>query len=134
MKSHATGRAISYDGNRFNRTAATAPLFNYLAVIGQLALGVAIGSLMSGIAFSIAGLRGSRATGLLQAAVAAIMTVAALLAALGKAWRSLRIRAAEALRAETPPRAPAGSAAGCRRGVMPVQTCASDAYLRPRAT
>jgi hypothetical protein len=66
----------------------------------QLALGLIVGTLLSGSLFSVTGLSLGRATALLLA-VAAIMLVVGLLAAIGPARRSLRIQVTEALRAET---------------------------------
>jgi predicted permease len=65
----------------------------------QLALGVLVGSLLSGAAFSNAGFSLARATALLLA-VAALMLIVGLLAALGPARRSLRIQTIEALRTD----------------------------------
>jgi putative ABC transport system permease protein len=68
-------------------------------VVRQLALGMLVGSLVSGVLFSTTGLGVQRATALLLA-VAAIMMVVGLFAALGPARRSLRIQVTEALRAD----------------------------------
>jgi putative ABC transport system permease protein len=68
-------------------------------VLRQLALGVLVGSLLSGALVSIAGFGPERAAGLLLA-VAALMLVVGLLAALGPARRSLRIQVMEALRTD----------------------------------
>ena len=68
-------------------------------VLRQLALGISVGSLLSGLVISTADLGPILATWLLLA-VATIMLVVGLLAALGPARRSLRIDAAEALRTE----------------------------------
>jgi len=68
-------------------------------VLRQLALGIGVGSLLSGLVISTADLSPILATWLLLA-VATIMLVVGLLAALGPARRSLRIDAAEALRTE----------------------------------
>ena len=65
----------------------------------QLALGLLVGSLLSGAVFSSAGFSIGRATALLLA-VAVLMLMVGLLAALGPARRSLRIQAIEALRAD----------------------------------
>ncbi|MCA1650433.1 MAG: hypothetical protein LC753_09175, partial [Acidobacteria bacterium] len=68
-------------------------------VMRQLALGLLIGSVLSGALFSSAGFDFRGATALLLA-VAALMLVVGLLAALGPARRSLRIEAIEALRTD----------------------------------
>jgi hypothetical protein len=65
----------------------------------QLALGLAVGSLLSSTAFLILGLDFATAAGLLIA-VAGIMSLVGLLAAAGPARRGLRVSASEALRAE----------------------------------
>jgi ABC-type antimicrobial peptide transport system permease subunit len=65
---------------------------------GQLALGLLVGSLLSGAAFSTTGLGLGRAAALLLA-VAVIMLAVGLLAAIGPARHGLRIQATEALRA-----------------------------------
>jgi putative ABC transport system permease protein len=68
-------------------------------VLRQLALGVTVGSLVSGAVFLVAGLGVELATSLLLA-VAAIMLFVGVAAALGPARRSLRINATEALWAD----------------------------------
>jgi putative ABC transport system permease protein len=68
-------------------------------VIRQLALGLLVGSLLSGALLSSAGFTIGRAIALLLA-VAVLMLMVGLLAALGPARRSLRIQAIEALRAD----------------------------------
>jgi len=65
----------------------------------QLALGLLLGSLLSGAVLSSTGLGLGRATSLLLA-VAATMLVVGLLATLGPARRGLRIQPSEALRAD----------------------------------
>ena len=65
---------------------------------GQLALGLLVGSLLSGAAFATTGLGLGRAAALLLA-VAVIMLAVGLLAAIGPARHGLRIQATEALRA-----------------------------------
>jgi putative ABC transport system permease protein len=68
-------------------------------VMRQLALGLLVGSVLSGAVFSSAGFSLGRAIGLLLA-VAALMLIVGLLAALGPARSSLRIQAIDALRAD----------------------------------
>jgi ABC-type antimicrobial peptide transport system permease subunit len=68
-------------------------------VTRQLALGLLLGSLLSGAVFLSADLGFGRATAILLT-VAAMMTIVGLLAALGPARRGLRIQASEALRAD----------------------------------
>ena len=68
-------------------------------VMRQLAVGLLVGSLLSGALCSGAGLGLGRATALLLA-VAALMLIVGLLAALGPARRSLRIQPIEALRTD----------------------------------
>jgi predicted permease len=68
-------------------------------VMRQLALGLLVGSALSGAVFLNTDLSLGRATTLLLT-VAAIMVVVGLLAALGPARRSLRIQAVDALRAD----------------------------------
>jgi putative ABC transport system permease protein len=68
-------------------------------VLRQLALGLLVGSLLSGALFSGADFGLERSAALLVA-VAALMLVVGLLAALGPARRSLRIQAIEALRTD----------------------------------
>jgi predicted permease len=76
-------------------------LLNVFArALRQLALGVLVGSVLSGATFVAMGLGLARATPLLLT-VAAIMAIVGLLAALGPARRGLRIQAIEALRADT---------------------------------
>jgi hypothetical protein len=69
-------------------------------VTRHLALGLLVGSLVSGAVFLNTDLSVGRATTLLLT-VAAIMLVVGLLAALGPARRGLRIQASEALRADS---------------------------------
>jgi putative ABC transport system permease protein len=68
-------------------------------VMRQLALGLLVGSVLSGVVFSTAGYSLGRSTALLLT-VAALMLIIGLLAALGPARRSLRIQAVEALRTD----------------------------------
>jgi putative ABC transport system permease protein len=68
-------------------------------VMRQLALGLLLGSLLSGAVFLSTDLGVGRASVILLT-VAAMMTIVGLLAALGPARRGLRIQASEALRAE----------------------------------
>ena len=65
----------------------------------QLALGVLLGSLVSGAVFLGTDLGAGSASAILLT-VAAMMTIVGLLAAFGPARRGLRIQASEALRAE----------------------------------
>lgn len=65
----------------------------------QLGLGVLVGSLFSGAAFSSLGLGLDRATPLLVG-VAGLMSMVGMLAAIGPARKGLRIQASEALRAD----------------------------------
>ena len=69
------------------------------ASLRQLAIGIVVGSMVSGLAISIADLNPALATGLLLA-VATIMLAVGLLAAVGPARRSLRIHASDALRTD----------------------------------
>jgi ABC-type lipoprotein release transport system permease subunit len=68
-------------------------------VTGQLGIGVAVGSLVSGVVFAAMGLSAADVTVLLVT-VAGIMLIVGLLAAFGPARRGLKIDASEALRAE----------------------------------
>ena len=68
-------------------------------VLRQVAIGIGVGSLASGLTMSIADLNPTVATWLLIA-VATIMLTVGLLAAVGPARRSLSIHAAEALRTD----------------------------------
>jgi putative ABC transport system permease protein len=65
----------------------------------QLAVGLLVGSALSGVLFSSAGFEPGRAAALLLS-VAALMLVVGLLAALGPARASLRIQTTEALKAD----------------------------------
>jgi len=80
-----------------------APHRQLLSIFGrvtrQLALGLLLGSLLSGAVFLNADLGFGRATAILLT-VAAMMTIVGLLAALGPARRGLRIQASEALRVD----------------------------------
>jgi ABC-type antimicrobial peptide transport system permease subunit len=67
--------------------------------VRQLAVGVALGSLLSWTVLSLAGFESKAAVGLVMA-VAAMMACVGVLAAVGPARRTLRVPAAEALRAE----------------------------------
>jgi putative ABC transport system permease protein len=67
--------------------------------IWQLVVGIVIGSMLSSVVISMAGLGLGAAIGLL-AVVAAIMVIVGLLAAIGPARRSLRVPAADALRVD----------------------------------
>jgi putative ABC transport system permease protein len=71
----------------------------FARALRQLALGLGVGSLASGMLISAAGLSPTLATGLLLA-VAAIMLAVGLLAALGPARRSLRIHVSDTLRTD----------------------------------
>ena len=71
----------------------------FARVIRQVATGIVVGSLASGLAMSIADLKPGVATSLLLA-VATIMLAVGLLAAVGPARRSLSIHAADALRTD----------------------------------
>jgi putative ABC transport system permease protein len=71
----------------------------FARVTRQLALGLVVGSLLSGTVFLNTDLSPGRAAALLLT-VAAVMMVVGLLAALGPARRGLRIQASEALRLE----------------------------------
>ncbi len=72
----------------------------FARALRQVALGVLVGSGLSGAAFVAMGLGLAQATPLLLT-VAAIMAIVGLLAALGPARRGLRIQAVEALRSDT---------------------------------